>query len=90
MNNKVHNVITTSKKFISKHSPEILTGLGLASMVTSTILAVKATPKAVELIQKEEYERKGRGYEILWSKACNFRFGDALHVPDSHSSTFQR
>lgn len=60
MNEKIHNVVKTTKGFISKHSPEILTGLGLASMVTSTVLAVKATPKAVELIQKEEYERKER------------------------------
>lgn len=54
MNTKFQNVIKTSKTFLSKHSPEILTGLGVASMVTSTILAVKATPKAVRLIQYEE------------------------------------
>lgn len=29
-----------------KHSPEILIGLGIAGMITSTIMAVKATPKA--------------------------------------------
>lgn len=36
----------------SKHSPEILTGLGIASMITTTILAVKATPKALEAIEE--------------------------------------
>lgn len=42
---------------IHKHSPEILTGLGIAGMVTSTILAVRATPKALILIeQKKEDE----------------------------------
>lgn len=88
MNNKVHNIITTSKKFISKHSPEILTGLGLASMVTSTILAVKATPKAVELIQKEEYERKGRlkpkeVVQITWKEylpAASFGIGGLICI----------
>lgn len=60
MNEKIHSAVKATKGFISKHSPEILTGIGLASMVTSTILAVKATPKAVELIQTEEYERKER------------------------------
>lgn len=43
---------------LSKHSPEILIGLGIAGMVTTTVLAVKATPKALRLIdmKKEELE----------------------------------
>lgn len=41
-----------------KHSPAILTGIGIAGMITGTVLAVKATPKALILIeeQKEEME----------------------------------
>ena len=31
---------------LSKHSPEILVGFGIAGMITTTVLAVKATPKA--------------------------------------------
>ena len=43
----------------SKHSPEILTGLGIAGMITTTILAVKATPKALKMIdEKKKEERK--------------------------------
>lgn len=43
---------------LSKHSPEILTGVGIAGMITAGILAVKATPKALKLIEekKQEYE----------------------------------
>lgn len=41
-------------KSISKNSPIILTGLGLVGMVSSTILAVKATPKAEELINERK------------------------------------
>ncbi len=37
-------------KVITKHSPEILTGLGIAGMVSTTVLAVKATPKAVKIL----------------------------------------
>jgi hypothetical protein len=37
-----------------KHSPGILTGLGIAGMVTSTVMAVKATPKALALIEEEK------------------------------------
>lgn len=37
---------------ISKHSPEILTGVGLAGMISGTVLAVKATPKAIKQIEQ--------------------------------------
>lgn len=44
---------------MKKHSPEILTGIGIAGMVTTTVMAVKATPKALILIEdkKDELER---------------------------------
>lgn len=40
-----------------KHSPEILTGLGIVGMITTTVLAVKATPKALTLIDVAENEK---------------------------------
>lgn len=39
-----------------KHSPEILTGVGIAGMVTTTILAVRATPKALQKIEEKKDE----------------------------------
>ena len=39
---------------VSKHSPEILTGIGIAGMITTTVLAVRATPKALKLIEEEK------------------------------------
>ena len=33
---------------MKKHSPEILTGIGIAGMITTTVMAVKATPKALK------------------------------------------
>ena len=42
---------------ISKHSPEILTGIGIAGMVTTTVLAVKATPKAIMLLEEKKREK---------------------------------
>lgn len=41
----------------AKHSPEILTGIGIAGMVTSTVLAVKATPKALVLLEEATDEK---------------------------------
>lgn len=40
----------------SKHKPEILQGLGIAGMITTTVLAVKATPKALQLIEDAKKE----------------------------------
>ena len=40
--------------FVTKQSPKILMGVGIAGMFTSTILAVKATPKAIELKNEAE------------------------------------
>lgn len=37
-----------------KHSPEILTGVGIAGMVTTTVMAVRATPKAIRLLDDEK------------------------------------
>lgn len=49
------------KMAVSKHSPEILTGLGIAGMITTTVLAVKATPKALDLIAQAEDEKFDNG-----------------------------
>lgn len=53
MDTKLTKFIKTSKRFLGKHSPEILTGIGITGMVTSTLLAVKATPKALKLLDEE-------------------------------------
>ena len=39
-----------------KHSPEILTGIGIAGMITTTVMAVRATPKALILIEERKEE----------------------------------
>lgn len=41
-------------KAIDKNSPQILTGIGIAGMITTSVLAVKATPKALILIEEEK------------------------------------
>ena len=56
------NGITQSAKklggIISRNSPTILTVCAVGGLVTTTILAVKATPKALALIEGEENYRK--------------------------------
>lgn len=41
---------------LSKHSPEILIGIGITGMITTTVLAVKATPKALNLMDEKKKE----------------------------------
>lgn len=51
-------IFKDTKKVVSKHSPEILQGLGIAGMITTTVLAVKATPKAMKLLDEAKKEKK--------------------------------
>ncbi|MBO5319062.1 MAG: hypothetical protein J6B01_04545 [Ruminococcus sp.] len=44
------------KSVAKKHSPEILIGIGITGMVTTTVLAVKATPKALRAIEEKKRE----------------------------------
>lgn len=53
----VTKYFTMARRLVKKRSPEILTGLGIAGMVTTTVLAVKATPKALQLIEEAKYEK---------------------------------
>ena len=55
-----------------KHSPEILTGIGITGMITAGVMAVRATPKALDLLseihEKEaelELDKKEVSKEIL-------------------------
>lgn len=44
------------QRSLAKHSPEILIGLGITGMLTTTVLAVKATPKALRLMEEKKKE----------------------------------
>ena len=48
--------IKNAKTSLVKHSPEILTGIGITGLITTTVLAVKATPKALKLIEATKQE----------------------------------
>lgn len=50
-------ILSNMKATMMKHSPEILTGVGIAGMITTTVLAVRATPKALLLIEEEKHQQ---------------------------------
>lgn len=51
-----NQIIKSAQATLKKHSPEILTGVGIAGMITTTVLAVKATPKALMLIEERKLD----------------------------------
>lgn len=54
---KATELIRSVQSTLRKHSPEILTGLGIAGMIATTIMAVQATPKAMRLIEEAGYQK---------------------------------
>lgn len=50
----IANFINGIPKILKRHSPEILTGIGIAGMIFTTISAVRATPKALRLVDERE------------------------------------
>lgn len=60
---KLTRIIKNVRTAARKHSPEILTGIGIAGMITTTVMAVRATPKALFLIEEAEDEKGVMQYE---------------------------
>ena len=50
------SIVKSVQAIMRKYSPEILTGIGIAGMITTTIMAVRATPKALILIKDKKDE----------------------------------
>jgi len=49
-------IFKSARSVMMRHSPALLTGMGVAGMITASIQAVKATPKALSIIEKREEE----------------------------------
>ena len=56
----VVEALKSAQKSMKKHSPEILTGIGIAGMLATTVSAVRATPKAMRLIDDREIKEERR------------------------------
>lgn len=54
---KVVEVFNKCKCLLEKNSPTILTGLAVAGVVTTVVLAVKATPEAVEILEATKADK---------------------------------
>lgn len=65
MKNAIVNCALSVRGFVSKHSSEILIGVGVVGMGISTVSAVKATPKAMALLEEAEEEK---GDKLTWTE----------------------
>lgn len=54
----VANFVNAAKSTVSEHSPAILMGVGIAGSITTTVLAVRATPKALRLMEAKKKEEQ--------------------------------
>lgn len=52
------NLVKGTKTWTTKHAPEILTSIGITGMISATIFAIKATPKAVKLMEEKKKEER--------------------------------
>lgn len=52
--NTIQKSLRSSARYLNKRSPTILTGLGVAGVISTAVLAVQATPKALYLIDEKK------------------------------------
>ena len=58
---------------LKKHSPEILTGIGIAGMISATVMAVRATPKALQNIEHEKKEQNVTKLPLIEMAKCTWK-----------------
>lgn len=84
MKKEIAKSFLSLKTAIKKHSPEILTGIGIAGMITTTIMAVRATPKALILIEERKEEIGAEKLEPMDMVKTTW----ACYIPAAITGTF--
>lgn len=56
MNKKIEEFLKTAKDVTSKNSPTILTGLAVVGLITTAVLAYKASPKMEKIVSKAKQD----------------------------------
>ena len=52
-------------QMLKKHGPEVLTGIGISGMLTTTVLAVSKTPEALRRIEKKKREERHKKLTVM-------------------------
>ena len=66
---------------LAKESPSILTGVGAVGVITTAMMAVRATPKALQLLECERYARAKADQDVYLSKKDIFLLTWKCYVP---------
>lgn len=53
----MNNILARSRKFVKRNSSTILTCVGGAGVIATSVMAVKATPKAMRLLEEAKQEK---------------------------------
>ena len=53
---KIPKFLKDVQRTVGKHSPEILTGIGIMGLLSTTVIAVRVTPRALELMRERHEE----------------------------------
>lgn len=77
----VKNILVRTGETLSKNSPTILTGLGVAGVLSTAILAVKATPKALKVLELEQDRREKYGEPIVIPTLDTVKLCWKLYLP---------
>jgi len=75
------DVLSKTGETLSKNTPTILTGLGVAGVLSTAVLAVKATPKALELLELEQINRENNDELIEISILDKIKLCWKLYLP---------
>ena len=59
-------LLSKTKSFLKRSSPTILTCFSIVGVIGTTVLAVKATPKALEIINDERLKRADNDEEFIY------------------------
>lgn len=83
MKKEFMQVAKTIGMAFKKNSPVILTGTAMAGLLSTTVLAVKATPKALDRIEDASIDEEGNSIEL--SKWEKFKVAAIEYVPTAIS-----
>lgn len=71
---KLAAFLKTAKEGLSERSPEILTGLGIASMFSSVVFSIWATPRAEKAIAQKKKEVKKEKLDIWETIGASWKY----------------
>lgn len=79
---KLKTLALQGKDLAVKYSPELLTGVGAIGFISGTVMAVKATPKAMQAITVAEYQKSGEpNVAVALTKKETFKVAWKYYIP---------